>query len=410
MPSAAATAGRAQRAPWPRLSTLAGEVGGAEVHGEALVEGVTEDSHAVVPGMLFCAVRGARVDGHTCAERAVERGAAALLVERWLDLDVPQLRVPNTRAALGPVAAAVYGRPSAALRTVGVTGTNGKTTVTWALAEAFAAAGWAPGLIGTIETRVVDRRQRAALTTPQPSELQATLATMAAEGVEALAMEVSSQALDQCRVDGICFDVAVFLGMAPEHLDYHGTMAHYYASKAALFDPARATLGVVRVDDEWGRRLAHQAAIPVTTFGTSPEAQVRVEEVSTGLWGTRCRLRGGPDGTVELASPLIGAYNATNLAATYLAARLLGVGRDEAVAGIGACEPVPGRFQPVDRGQPFLVVVDFAHTPDAMAVAVDTARSLVAPGGRVHVVFGCAGERDRLKRPTMGRAAARADR
>ncbi|HZD66694.1 MAG TPA: UDP-N-acetylmuramoyl-L-alanyl-D-glutamate--2,6-diaminopimelate ligase [Acidimicrobiales bacterium] len=393
-----------------RLSALASVVEGAEVRGgDPLVLEVTEDSRTVGDAALYCAVRGARFDGHAYCPDAVAAGAQALLVDHFVDLAVPQLRVPQVRAAVGPVAAEVYGRPAEAMRDVGITGTNGKTTTAWLLRHALSAAGCDAEVIGTVRTREETRREAAILTTPPAAELQRRLAELAAEGVQAAVMEVSSHGLDQFRTDGVVFDVAVFLNLTPEHLDYHGTMEHYWASKASLFTPERARLGLVCVDDEWGRRLAAQAPIPVVTFGRCADADVAVEGVRTGLDGTSATLVGVEDHPVRIAGPVVGTVNAGNLAGAYLAARTLGIDEEAAVKGIATSAPVPGRFQLVDRGQPFLVVVDYAHTPDALAGMIDTSRRL-ATSGQVRVVLGCRGGRDRLKRPAMGAAAAQADR
>ncbi|MFN2557752.1 MAG: UDP-N-acetylmuramoyl-L-alanyl-D-glutamate--2,6-diaminopimelate ligase [Nitriliruptorales bacterium] len=377
--------------------------------GDAELVDATHDSRQVRSGWLFCATSGANRDGHDFAGSAVEAGAAALLVERWLDLDIPQARVPSVRQAMGPVAAAIHGHPSDRLQVVGVTGTNGKTTTTLLLEAAFGAAGLGTGVIGTIETRIHGAAHPGGRTTPEATDLQRLLATMESRGVDAVAMEVSSHGLHQHRVDGTNYRVAVFTNLSQDHLDYHGTLEVYYETKARLFRPEFAQQGVVCVDDEWGRRLAREATVQLTTFGTSPEAEVRVLDVVAGLHGTQCRVV-GPGTNVLLHTPLLGAHNALNVAAAYLAAIGVGVPSNAAVAGIAACEGVRGRLEPVGSLQPFAVLVDYAHTPDALARAVAACRGLAQPGGRVHVVVGCGGERDRSKRTPMGRIAAEADR
>ncbi len=389
------------------LPAIAGVLNG-EVRGDALIDDVSVDSQACRPGVLFCAVRGTARDGHLFAEDAVAHGASALLVEHWLPLPVPQIRVPWARLAAGLAAAAVHGRPSAQMDVVGVTGTNGKTTTTYLLHAALGAGGRRPGMIGTVEVRWPGGSQPAGLTTPASTTLQRMLARMRDDGVDSVVLEASSQGLDQQRLTGTQFALGVFLNLGHDHLDYHGTVEHYYASKAILFEPDLSRHGLVCIDDEWGRRLAYQARIPVTTFGVSAGGDVRVEVLKTGLDGTRVRLV-GVDGDPELAAPVIGAVNAANIAAAYLAARHLGVDPDAAAAGLAGCELVPGRFQLVDHGQPFLVVVDYAHTPDALAHLLRTARDLTAPGGRVHLVVGSRGGKDRMKRPLTGRVAGTAD-
>jgi UDP-N-acetylmuramoyl-L-alanyl-D-glutamate--2,6-diaminopimelate ligase len=338
----------------------------------------------------------------------MDMGAAALVVERSLNLPVPQMQVRNVNLAMGPLAAAFYGWPSRELVTIGVTGTNGKTTTCELLRACMEAAGWASGQIGTIETRIGDTSEPAELTTPEAPDLQATLRRMVDAGVRGVAMEISSHALDRHRVEGTCYDVAVFTNLSPEHLDYHGTIEQYWSSKAQLFEPQRCKQAVVCIDDEWGRRLASQVRIPVITFGSRSEADVRVASTQRGLAGTIVELD-GIDGGVELRSRLVGTVNATDVAAAYLAARTIGLSAEHAKAGIERCPPPAGRFELVEAGQPFLVVVDYAHTPDALESLIRTARTLVAPNGRVHLVVGGRGGKDRFKRPRIGHVAALAD-
>jgi UDP-N-acetylmuramoyl-L-alanyl-D-glutamate--2,6-diaminopimelate ligase len=357
---------------------------------------------------MFCAVPGDHVDGHDLAYDAVARGASCLAVQRWLPFDVPQVLVPSTRAALGTLAAALHGNPADAMALIGVTGTNGKTTTTHLLQSALDSSGRRSGLLGTVENRWGAWSEPSFLTTPEPPELHKLLARMRTHGVDSVAMEVSSQGLDQHRVNGLMFDVAVWLNLAEEHLDYHGTMEQYYASKALLLEPKRARRGLVCIDDEWGRRLASHATIPVVTFGRSPWADVQVDVLSATLDGTRVRLS-GVDGGVELEAPVVGAITACDIAAAYLAARWLGAEPSAVARGIATCSWVPGRFERVDAGQPFMVIVDYAHTPDALERLIRTARSLTQPGGQIHLVLGCRGGKDRFKRPTTGRVVATAD-
>ncbi|GAA1942645.1 UDP-N-acetylmuramoyl-L-alanyl-D-glutamate--2,6-diaminopimelate ligase [Kitasatospora viridis] len=391
------------------LSELARLWPGAELRGgDAAVVDCTHDSRQVRPGWLFCAMVGARHDGHDHAPAALAAGASALLVQRFLDLAVPQLRVPNVRWAVGPAAAAIHGRPADRLAIVGITGTNGKTTTSYLLHSVFVAAGRPAGLLGTVETRIGAHRWSSPLTTLEAPDLQRAFARMRREGVRSAVMEVSSHALDQHRVAGVTFDVGMFTNLSAEHLDYHGTVEQYYHAKSLLFTAERCRRALICVDDEWGVRLAAQCDVPALTFGHSGRAEARITAAVTDRRGTRIRLR-CPDGPVELTAPLVGLCNAANLAAAYLAARAVGVPREEAVSGIALCDSVPGRFEPVDAGQPFLVVVDYAHTPGAIGAQVATARSLAGPAGWVHVVVGCRGGRDRYKRPEAGRMAATAD-
>ncbi|MCB0964618.1 MAG: UDP-N-acetylmuramoyl-L-alanyl-D-glutamate--2,6-diaminopimelate ligase [Acidimicrobiales bacterium] len=343
------------------------------------------DSRAVAPGCLYCCIPGARHDGHDFAGGAVEAGATALLVERELDLPVPQLVVPSVREAIGPVAALLAGDPSEHLEVVGVTGTNGKTTTTHLLAAILEAAGRSCGTIGTLT---------GARTTPEAPELQAQLAAMVAEGRDAVAMEVSSHALDQHRVDGTRFRVGVFTNLSQDHLDHHETMEAYFAAKARLFTPELCDVAVVNRDDTRGRLLAEVAAVPTRSYGLDD-----VADLVLSASGSAFTWRGQP---VHL--PLPGRFNVANALAAATAAAELGIGADAVAAGLAAAGVVAGRFERVEVGQPFLAVVDYAHTPEGLAELLGAARELTA--GRVIVVFGAGGDRDHSKRPLMGEAAA----
>lgn len=386
---------------------------------EMTVTDLTHDSRQVRPGWLFCAIRGERVDGHDFAADAVAAGAVALLVERRLEVGVPQLVVPAVRPAIGPLAAAVHGRPAAQLTVVGVTGTDGKTTTCHLLEAAFGAGGLGTGVLGTVATRIHGAVQPlphrgwtpgGMRTTPEAPDLQRLLAVMRRRGVDAVALEVSSHGLDQHRVDGTRFDVAVFTNLSRDHLDYHTDLEGYYTAKARLFHPSLTERAVICVDDDWGRRLAREATVPVVTFGTAADAAVRVLDVVSSPAGTHFRLTGrGWDADVELTTRLVGAHNALNAAAAYVAAVEAGLDGEAAAAGIAACEGVPGRLEPIEAGQPFAVLVDYAHTPVALERVVAACHALLGDG-RLHVVVGCGGDRDHSKRPAMGRIAATAGR
>ena len=380
-----------------------------ERRGEALPDRVVLDSRQVRPGDLYAAVPGARTDGHEHAAQAVQRGAVALLVSRWLDLPVPQLRVRRVRAALGLVAAELEGRPADGLRLVAVTGTNGKTTTSLLLHAALLRAGGTPGLIGTLGSRLGTTSRASALTTPEAPELHALLRWASEGGARDVVLEASSIALDQGRLDGLRVELAVHTGLEEEHLDFHGTVEQYWAAKAALFAPGRCATALVRVDDAWGVRLARQVQVPVTTFGGGGSgADVRLERVRTGLSGTGVDLVGA-DGRVRLEVPLLGRVNGVNATAAYLAARALGLSREQARDGLADAVAPPGRHSLVLADEAPLVVVDFAHTPAALAALLDTGRELAAPGGRVLLVFGGRGERDRAKRADLARVGAGAD-
>jgi UDP-N-acetylmuramoyl-L-alanyl-D-glutamate--2,6-diaminopimelate ligase len=358
------------------------------VRGDSLtrVSTVTHDSRAVTPGSMLCCIRGSNVDGHGFAMEAIERGAVALLVDHLLDVDIAQILVDDTRLAAGPVASAVLGHPSDQLTVVGVTGTNGKTTTTYLLASIFEAAGWSAGIVGTLS---------AALTTPEAPELQTALAAFRDEGKRAVAMEVSSHALELHRVDGTRFTSAVFTNLGRDHLDLHGSEERYFAAKARLFEPQFTALGIVNLDDVRGRLLADVATIALVGFGHADAIDLVV-----GADRHAFRWRGR-----DVVVPLGGRFNVSNSLAAATAAEALGIGIDAIVAGLGSVAPIPGRFESVDLGQPFHVVVDYAHTPDGLHVALESARE-ATNGGRVIVVFGCGGDRDAEKRPLMGRVAA----
>lgn len=374
------------------LSSLAGRPGLAALtvdgHGAidtTSVSGVVADSRMVGPGSVFCCVPGARADGHDYAPAAVAAGAVALLCERPLGLGVTELRVPSVRSAMGPVAAAFHRDPSTRLDVVGVTGTNGKTTVTNLLAAVLDAAGRPCGVIGTLT---------GARTTPEGPALQEQLAAFAGEGRRAVAMEVSSHALVQRRVDGTWFRIAAFTNLSQDHLDYHGSMATYFQAKAMLFDAERAERAVVCVDDTHGRLLRDAASVPTVAYSVDDATDVALDARGTTFTWRGARMR------VELA----GRFNLANAVGAATIAAELGVEPAAVAVGLAAAGPVPGRFELVDAGQPFPVVVDYAHTPDGLAKALAAAQELVA--GRVLVVFGAGGDRDASKRPLMGEAAA----
>ncbi|MHB1598764.1 MAG: UDP-N-acetylmuramoyl-L-alanyl-D-glutamate--2,6-diaminopimelate ligase [Acidimicrobiales bacterium] len=402
------TAPPEEHPPRALLSALAEHFGGGERRGDSLVSGICGDSRRVRPGNLFLAVSGAHVDGHRFASDAVRRGAAALVVERFLEgLDVPQLRMPSVSAAAGPLAAHLYGSPSERLPVVGVTGTNGKTTTCQLLQACLAGPTGVAGQIGTTGTYLGGRRlATSALSTPEAPELQRHLFAMLQAGAAGAAVEVTSHGLDRHRVDGTRFRVGVFLNLSPEHLDYHGSMERYFAAKQRLFEVERCDHAVVCVDGDWGERLAASCPIPVTTFARHRPADVRIRCTSRGLAGIAVDVHEG-NALVVLESPLVGPVNSTNVAAAYLAARVLGVSEVQARLAIAHCPAPPGRFEVVSAGEPNLVVVDYAHTPDALEALVATARHLAK--GKVHLVLGARGERYAAKRPEMARVATEAD-
>ncbi len=384
------------------LASVLDAVPGAERRGDAVVGDVVFDSREVTPGALFCCVPGELQDGHAYAPAAVAAGAAALLVERWLDdVAAPQVRVPSVREAMGPVAAVVFAHPADTLTIAGITGTNGKTTVTYLIESIWRAAGVRPGVIGTTGARVDGEPIPLARTTPEAPDLHRLLARMRDAGVAGVALEVSSHALTQHRVGGVRFDVAAFTNLSQDHLDFHPSMEDYFEAKASLFTPAYAAKAVVNADDPWARRLLAAPTVPTTTYGVEREADVRATGVASTVEGVSFTVDG-----VGFRSRLRGGFNVSNCLAAIAVAKQLGIGPDVAAEGLAAVPGVPGRVEPVDAGQDFLVVVDYAHTPDSIRSVLQAARPLAS--GRLIVVFGCGGDRDRAKRPLMGAAASAA--
>jgi UDP-N-acetylmuramoyl-L-alanyl-D-glutamate--2,6-diaminopimelate ligase len=393
-----------------RLSLLADRVPDATLLGADLeVADATHDSRGVTPGSLFCAVPGQHHDGHDHVADAVSKGAVAVLVERPLDVEVPQMIVPSVRAAMGPTAALIHGNPAEDLCVVGVTGTNGKTTVTFLLEAAMAAAGWGSGRIGTLGARLHGRSEPGIRTTPEATDLQRLLRTMHTRGADGVAMEVSSHGLDLHRVDGIMFDVAVFTNLTRDHLDWHGTMERYLVAKARLFTPDLARQGVVLLDAPGGSDLLALARIPMTTVGSTDDVDVWVRERAVGPEGSRALVL--LDGEhLEVSTVMRGAHNLDNVIVAVVAAVRAGIAPDVAVSALADVSAPPGRLEPFGGDDAPLILVDYAHTPDAVAGAVAVGRSLVGAGSRLHVVLGAGGDRDRDKRAAMGAAAAAADR
>lgn len=363
---------------------------------EADITDLSLDSNAVTLGAMYCCIPGHRFDGHDFAPDAVARGAVALLCQRPLPLPAAQVVVDEVRRAIGPLAAALHGQPSRQLTVVAVTGTNGKTTTTHLLQAIFDAAGRRAATIGTLS---------GARTTPEAPALQASLAAFRDQGFATVAMEVSSHALVQHRVDAVWFAAAVFTNLTQDHLDYHATMEDYFQAKARLFEPGRSALAVVNADDEWGARLLAQLQVRHGGGGEPPVIPFSLHDLDDLVItpeGSEFRWRGG---VVHLR--LGGRFNVRNALAAATTAAALGVGIDAIVDGLERAETVRGRFEPVRAGQPFTVLVDYAHTPDGLEQALSSARELAGGRGRVIVVFGAGGDRDRAKRPLMGAVASR---
>jgi len=383
-----------------RLDELLASYPGARLVGDSTVEvaDLAYDSRKVEPGTLFFCVVGEKADGHEFGPRAVEEGAAALVVERELtELEVPQVVVGDSRAAMAPLAARFWGDPTAELRMVGVTGTNGKTTTAFLVQEILKAANFPCGLLGTVKQVVGGVEKEVERTTPEAIELQATFRAMLEGGDEACVMEVSSHAMTLHRADAIHFEVAIFTNLTQDHLDFHADMEDYFLAKRKLFEMGTKT-AIVNVDDPYGRRLADEFEC-VTFSAEGAEADYSARDVSFDAGGARFSV-----GEMDLRTALPGHFNVANALGAFAAAEAIGVGSEIAAAGLARAGRVPGRFEPVDEGQGFTVLVDYAHTPDSLENVLRAARRLSE--GRVISVFGAGGDRDRDKRPKMGRAGA----
>jgi UDP-N-acetylmuramoyl-L-alanyl-D-glutamate--2,6-diaminopimelate ligase len=390
----------------------------ADLRGEAGVEisDLAYDSRRVGPGTLFFCVTGLSSDGHEFAARAVDAGAAALVVERPLGLGVPEVRVESARAAMAPLAAVFWGDPTEDLTVIGVTGTNGKTTTAFLVRALLEHAGRRCGLLGTVKRVVGGVVEEVERTTPEAIDLQATFRRMADAGDEACVLEVSSHALVLHRAEAIHFDVKVFTNLTQDHLDFHQDMEDYFAAKRLLFTAQGGApileleggISVINVDDDYGRRLAEELAEGpsgdrVTFSAGGAEADLSAREVGFDASGSAFTCL-SPAGKIELRIPLPGDFNVANALAALGVAQALGLDLRRAAAALASATPVPGRFESIDEGQPFAVLVDYAHTPDSLQNVLEAARRITQ--GRVISVFGCGGDRDREKRPLMGRAGA----
>lgn len=376
-----------------RLTQLLGGVDVVGTRGdpdEVEVHAVDHDSRRVRLGSLFCCIPGERTDGHDHADEAVRAGAAALLCEHLLDIDVPQVLVaPGTvRPAMAQVAVEFFGRPAESLAMAGVTGTNGKTTVVQLVRSILETSGRPAGVVGTLTGE---------RTTPEAPELQAVLAGFRDSGRVAVAMEVSSHALTQHRVDGITFDVAAFTNLSHDHLDHHHSMDAYFEAKASLFSGDRCRSAVVNVDDPWGEALAHR----IDGMDVVPIRRSDASQIELGVGSTSFRWRSRP-----VTTRLTGAFNVDNALMAAAIAGRFGIGEEEIVAGLAEAAPPAGRMDVVTAGPPFAVLVDFAHTPAGLGAALSSARRL-AGDGRVVCLFGCGGDRDPDKRPLMGEVVGR---
>jgi UDP-N-acetylmuramoyl-L-alanyl-D-glutamate--2,6-diaminopimelate ligase len=393
------------------LAELADQLGIEQPEKTAQVTGITHDSRAVRPGDLYAALPGARLHGADFVTQAVGLGAVAVLTdptgaERAAATGLPVLVVDDPRARMGELATTIYGHPGRDLLQIGITGTSGKTTTAY-LVEGGLKGVRSTGLIGTVEMRIGDERIKSERTTPEATDLQALFAVMRERGVEAVAMEVSSHALVLGRVDGCVFDIGVFTNLSPEHMEFHSDMEDYFRAKAQLFTPKRSRLGVVNLDDEYGRRLAKEATVPVVTYSAEghPDADWRAEDVEVGPMDSTFTVIGPKGERIAARSPLAGPFNVANTLAAIVALAAAGLDPQTAADGVAAVPGVPGRLERVDAGQPYLAVVDYAHKTDAVESVLKALRKVTE--GKVHIVLGCGGDRDRTKRGPMGAAAAR---
>jgi UDP-N-acetylmuramoyl-L-alanyl-D-glutamate--2,6-diaminopimelate ligase len=386
------------------LDALIRALAPSEVAGARSVEigDLAYDTRHVTAGALYFCVPGLRVDGHDLAWEAIERGAVALVVERSLEVGVPQLVVADSRAAMAVAADVFFGEPTRELEIAGVTGTNGKTTTAILLRAMLESAAKAAGLVGTIEWIVGGEHRSAPFTTPEAIDLQRLFREMLQKGDRSAAVEASSHGSALGRLDRVRFDALVFTNLTQDHLDLHGTIDEYFQAKRRLFTGAQPPPAAVNVGDEWGRRLASELAgahrAPLVTFGLGDDAEVRPEGLEVAPHGSRFRAAG-----IDIETPLRGLFNVENVLGAVSAALLLDLNEDAIAAGIASVAGVPGRFEAVDEGQAFSVIVDYAHTPDSLETVLRAARGL--GDGRVIVVFGAGGDRDRGKRPLMGRVA-----
>lgn len=372
------------------------------------IAGIALDSRKVERGDLYVCIKGFKADGHDYAQAAVAAGAAALVVERFLPLDIPQLKVGDTRAAAGFLAANAYGNPAAALELVGVTGTNGKTTVAHLVEEIARTAGRKTGLIGTLGARIGSAEIPGEHTTPESADLQKLLYRMVQDGVQTTAMEVSSHALDLGRVNGCVFNAAIFTNLSQDHLDYHHDMQHYLEAKSLLFSGLNGQkpgqLAVLNADDAAFAFLNSKAACPVVSYGVETDADYRAEAVRLTVHGVEFTVRSrGLELAVVYGTP--GKFSVYNALAALVWGIESGYDPNVVVEALAHVKGVPGRFESVRQGQPFLVIVDYAHTPDGLENVLSTAREITP--GRLITVFGCGGDRDRRKRPLMAEAATR---
>lgn len=394
--------------PGERLSSIAEQIGGVlTAAGDPVIVDATHDSRQVGVESVFIAVRGMTSDGHNFIESALSRGAAAVVCEEPLGADVPHVLVEDARSVMSHVASIVHGQPSTELDVVGITGTNGKTSVSYMLESILESAGRTVGVIGTVTTRVKGETIPTLRTTPEATDFQRLLRDMRNRGADSVVAEVSSHALRLGRVDHTNFALAAFTNLSQDHLDFHSDMEDYYLAKRLLFDRGFTPLGLVNVDDQWGERLVNDITIEARTVSMVSDADFTANIVSTGLSGMELTMKLADKPLTSIRLPQIGGFNAANALMAAACAFEMDVDLEAIRDGLAAARPAPGRFEIVSDDDPIRVVVDYAHTPDAVAVVIDAAKAMTQ--GRVIAVVGAAGDRDQEKRPLMGDAGSRAD-
>ena len=378
---------------------------------EIEISGIAYDSRKVKPGDLFVAVPGFTADGTRFIPEAVSNGAGAVVIEsdrkKDTKYDIPAVFVPSARSALADLAAAFYGFPSRKLRIIGITGTNGKTTTAYIINSIFKAAGIKSGLIGTVEMKMGDVSIESKLTTPESADLQKILSDMVKNGITHVVMEVSSHSLSLKRVRGIDFDIAVYTNLSHDHLDFHKTMESYFDAKLSLFrnlggGSKKNTVAVVNLDDDYSETIEQETQANVVTFSSTKEADVSAKILNYDLGSMELVITSKGEKT-DLKTCLIGAFNSSNVAAAFAAASSVGISKEHIKTGIEMMKNVPGRLEMIEEGQNFTVIVDFAHSPDSLQKLIDTVRPFKK--GRIILVFGCTGDRDKTKRPIMGTIA-----
>jgi len=391
------------------IADLVKKIEGAEVRGDTqiVVAGITHDSRKVLAGDIYVCIPGFQLDGHNFAAAAIQNGAVALLVDHYLDLDISQIKVNNTRQVMGFLAAEVYAAPCGKLELVGVTGTNGKTTVTHLIEKIAQVAGKKTGLIGTLGTRVADRELPGNHTTPESTEIQRLLCDMVDSQVDLAVMEVSSHALDLGRVNGCTFSAGIFTNLTQDHLDYHKDMVDYLEAKSLLFSGMKADqsqFAILNADDAACAYLRSKASCRVITYGVDTHADYSAAQINLSDRGVTFEVHfNGRKAKVFYSTP--GKFSVYNALAAFAWAVEAGYAVETVMEALGEIQGVPGRFQSIRMGQPFQVIVDYAHTPDGLENVLQTAREITV--GKLITVFGCGGDRDKRKRPLMGEAASR---